>query len=207
MINSGGTLYAIRAEGTSLVKIGYTRGSVEQRIKAMQTGQPFPLRVIATHSIEADVRQKEAWLHAFLKQERRRGEWFEMALETDAFAELIARAIQFGAEQEAQLQAEKARRQHAHGVTALGLRVRHERERQGFSREELTQRMPEDMRMHTNTLWSIEVGRTKNPRMDQLQALALALGVSVPYLMGETDAPTPGRASRRRPPSPNGHED
>lgn len=78
----------------------------------------------------------------------------------------------------------------------LGLRVRHEREKQGFSREELTQRMPEDMRMHTNTLWSIEVGRTKNPRMDQLQALALALGISVPYIMGETDEKAPG--GRRR---------
>jgi transcriptional regulator with XRE-family HTH domain len=80
----------------------------------------------------------------------------------------------------------------------LGIRVRHERERQGLSREELTQRMPEDMRMHTNTLWNIEVGRTKNPRMDQLQALAQALGVSVPYLMGEKDAPGPGGRRRQR---------
>jgi transcriptional regulator with XRE-family HTH domain len=59
--------------------------------------------------------------------------------------------------------------------------------------------MPEDMRMHTNTLWNIEVGRTKNPRMDQLQALAQALGVSVPYLMGETDERKRGQAHARRP--------
>lgn len=197
MKKRGGLLYAIRAEGTSLVKIGYTRGSVEKRIKAMQTGQPFALRIIATHPIEDDVRRKEAWLHAFLKQERRRGEWFEMALEPDAFAALIARAIQFGAEQEAQCQEEKARRHQARSMTALGIRVRHERERQGLSREELTHRMPEDMRMHTNTLWNIEVGRTKNPRMDQLQALALALGVSLPSLMGETDEPAGQRRPRR----------
>jgi len=79
----------------------------------------------------------------------------------------------------------------------LGIRVRNERQRQGLSREDLTQRMPEDMRMHTNTLWNIEVGRTKNPRMDQLRALAQALGVSVPYLMGEADETGPG--GRRRP--------
>lgn len=86
----------------------------------------------------------------------------------------------------------------------LGIRVRHERERQGLSREDLTQRMPPAMRMHTNTLWNIEVGRTKNPRMDQLQALALALGVSVPYIMGETDETGPvGRV--RQPPTSNGH--
>lgn len=80
----------------------------------------------------------------------------------------------------------------------LGIRVRTERERQGLSREDLTQRMPEAMRMHTNTLWNIEVGRTKNPRMDQLQALAQALGVSVPYLMGETDETGPGARRRQR---------
>jgi len=79
----------------------------------------------------------------------------------------------------------------------LGIRVRNERERQGLSREDLTQRMPEDMRRHTNTLWNIELGRTKNPRMDQLRALAQALGVSVPYLMGEADETGPG--GRRRP--------
>lgn len=81
----------------------------------------------------------------------------------------------------------------------LGTRVRTERDRLGLSREELTQRMPEDMRMHTNTLWNIEVGRTKNPRMDQLQALAQALGVTVHYLMGETDERKRGQAHASRP--------
>ena len=80
----------------------------------------------------------------------------------------------------------------------LGIRVREVRDRLGLSREELTQRMPEDMRMHTNTLWNIEVGRTKNPRMDQLQALAQALGVTVPYLMGQTDEIGSGERRRQR---------
>lgn len=77
----------------------------------------------------------------------------------------------------------------------IGVRVRNERQRQGLSREELTQRMPDDVRMHTNTLWNIEVGRTKNPRSDHLEALAQALGVSVLYLLGHTDDPSP--AARR----------
>ena len=72
----------------------------------------------------------------------------------------------------------------------IGVRVRNERKRQGLSREELTQRMPDDVRMHTNTLWNIEVGRTQNPRSDHLEALAQALGVSVLYLLGHTDDPT-----------------
>lgn len=80
----------------------------------------------------------------------------------------------------------------------LGQRVRKERERLGLSREDLTQRMPEDLRMHTNTLWNIEVDRTKNPRMDQLQALAQVLGVTVPYLMGQTDETSPGGRRRQR---------
>lgn len=208
MASTGGTLYAIRAEGTSLVKIGYTAGSVQKRLKSLQTGQPLPLHIVAALRVEGDARQKEAWLHAFLAEERRRGEWFDVALETEDFAALVARAIAFGAAQEARAQAakEEKRLRAFQGVTAFGTRVLNERKRQRLSREDLTQRMPESMRMHTNTLWSIEKGHTHNPRMDHLQALAQALGVSVPYLMGETDETGPGgrRLQRQRKDNPLG---
>jgi hypothetical protein len=86
----------MKAVGTSLVKIGYTTGVVEKRLKILQTGTPFPLQVIATLLVEEDVRQKEALLHAFLAQERRNGEWFELREEPSDLASLLARAIQFG---------------------------------------------------------------------------------------------------------------
>jgi transcriptional regulator with XRE-family HTH domain len=73
----------------------------------------------------------------------------------------------------------------------IGIRVRKARDDLGISREELVQQMPVSLRMDRNTLWHIEAGRTKNPRADQLLALAHVLHVSVDYLLGLTDDPTP----------------
>jgi hypothetical protein len=42
MTKPGGLLYALGAEGTSLVKIGYTTSSIETRVKTLQVGHPFP---------------------------------------------------------------------------------------------------------------------------------------------------------------------
>lgn len=86
----------------------------------------------------------------------------------------------------------------------LGIRVRQERERLGLSREELVQQMPATLRMDPNTLWHIESGRTKNPRADQLLALAHVLDVSVDYLVGlpEQKRPVVRRTTREAPHTP-----
>ena len=90
----------------------------------------------------------------------------------------------------------------------IGIRVRQERERLGLSREALVQQMPEALRMDRNTLWHIEAGRTKNPRADQLMALAHVLGVSTDYLLGLSDGPQArkrrARSTDARPPVPIG---
>lgn len=80
----------------------------------------------------------------------------------------------------------------------IGVRVRQERDRLGLSREELTQQMPAEWRMDRNTLWHIEAGKTKNPRADQIIALATVLGVSADYLLGLTDDPVRQQHVRRR---------
>lgn len=190
---TGGLLYAIQAEGTSLVKIGYTTGSVEKRLKTLQTGQPFRLRVIETVAVESEAQKHETLLHTFLTEQRRSGEWFEIDLRDKSLSELLTRAIQWGAEQEAQRQDElDARRmKRMRGAHPFGLRVRAARERLGLSREELTQQLPATLRMHPNTLWAIEVGQTHNPRADQLIAFATVFNVSIDYLVGLTDDPTP----------------
>lgn len=171
-MSKGGTLYAIRAEGTSLVKIGYTKGPVEKRLKTLQTGQPFPLRVIATQQIDQNARQTEGWLHAFLKQERRRGEWFELNLEPEAFADLIARAIQFGAEQEAQRQLP------ASELDTFGTRLRRIRELRGWSQKELAARAGVDYM----TVYRAERAINQEPRISAGAKLARALGVSLDVL-------------------------
>jgi transcriptional regulator with XRE-family HTH domain len=79
----------------------------------------------------------------------------------------------------------------------LGTRIRAERERLALSREDLI-RLMGDLRMDRNTLWHIEAGRTKNPRADQIIALAKALNVSADYILGLSDEPQPP-AKRPRP--------
>jgi transcriptional regulator with XRE-family HTH domain len=80
----------------------------------------------------------------------------------------------------------------------LASRVRAERERVKLSQEKLAQHMG----MDRNTLWHIEAGRTKNPRADQIIALAQALEVSADYLLGLTDDPTPATQRSTAAPSP-----
>jgi ribosome-binding protein aMBF1 (putative translation factor) len=194
--NAGGTLYAIQAEGTSLVKIGFTRGSVEKRLKVLQTGQPFPLQVIATVPVESDVRHKEGLLHAFLATERRRGEWFEVALQSDDFAALLERAIAFGAQEEARKQAaqEQSLLLVRHAASAarpkteigiiLGERIRSLRERQGISQRALARALDTS----ANAINYLESGM-HTPHIERLIALADLFDVSLDYLVGMTDDP------------------
>lgn len=57
----------------SLVKIGYTGGSVEARIAQMQTGCPF--RLVTIMAIDGD-RRTERLLHQKFAADRFHGEWF-----------------------------------------------------------------------------------------------------------------------------------
>ena len=101
MSKPGGYIYAIGAEGTDFVKIGSTRVSVEKRMKGLQTGQPFPLRVLAVTPVQENMRYIEVSIHRFLDQERQRGEWFLIKIEDNAALEqLIVRALSYVAKQE-----------------------------------------------------------------------------------------------------------
>lgn len=78
-------VYFIEAVGTNKVKIGFTDGPVENRLKQLQTGCPVPLAVRAV--VEGDLRA-EGRFHlrfAHLKQE---GEWFEIGPDLARFMDL-----------------------------------------------------------------------------------------------------------------------
>ena len=100
MPKPGGTLYAISAVGTSWVKIGSTTGPVINRLKALQTAQPFALQVLASIPVKTEVRRIERQVNAFLAQERRRGEWFDMPMDAAKLEELIVKAVRSLAEAE-----------------------------------------------------------------------------------------------------------
>src|SRR4051812_36646270 len=55
------------------VKIGYTEGEPERRLRALQTGSPERLELVAV--VDAD-REFEQGLHHHLRAHRNHGEWF-----------------------------------------------------------------------------------------------------------------------------------
>lgn len=72
---SYGHVYIVQAEDHGLFKIGKTTTGVDERIKALQTGCPYPLRLynaIPTYFPE----RLEKLLHTMLKEYRQAGEWF-----------------------------------------------------------------------------------------------------------------------------------
>jgi hypothetical protein len=60
--------------GVGPVKIGYTSGSVEERRKALQTGSPMQLAIVA---MAEGSEFAEKRLHDICEPERLHGEWFK----------------------------------------------------------------------------------------------------------------------------------
>ena len=85
--------YLVGAEGSPLVKIGYTSGSPAKRLASLQTGQPMALRLL--WSIPVDI---EGELHARFAAHRVRGEWFDLTPLGDAVAVVQAAAAEISSE-------------------------------------------------------------------------------------------------------------
>jgi hypothetical protein len=56
------------------VKIGYTKGDPEKRVRSLQTGCPFPIKLLGY--VFGNV-HREQELHDVMRNERVFGEWFE----------------------------------------------------------------------------------------------------------------------------------
>lgn len=196
MPKPGGYIYALGAEGTSFVKIGSTRTSVPLRLKQLQTGQPFPLQVLAAVSVETNMRGIEKQVHTFLAEAQRRGEWFEMPMDLATLKKLIVRALQHMAEAEARhLNAHEARSSHRQETTLFAQRLVRLREKQGMSQVALARALGASI----NAINMLEVGSTRAPHIDRLIAIADLFNVSLDYLVGQSDDPRPPR--RRKPSS------
>jgi plasmid maintenance system killer protein len=72
--NDKGTIYFIKSDETKEIKIGYTSGEVEKRLKTLQTGHPHKLQVLATMPGSRD---EEKTLHEKFASIRLNGEWFK----------------------------------------------------------------------------------------------------------------------------------
>lgn len=69
------TVYMIGSDEHRHVKLGYTSGVVEKRLKGLRTGSPVALRVL--WQCDGD-QQLERRLHRAFKGQRRSGEWFDL---------------------------------------------------------------------------------------------------------------------------------
>jgi len=186
MPSPGGTIYAIGAMGTSWVKIGCTTGPVMKRLQTLQTGQPFPLQVRAAIPVETDAHRIERQVHAFLEAERRRGEWFDVPMDTATLEALIVRAVAYLAAQEAPQdrgEMEQTIRE------IVGERVLLLRRRLKLSQPELAQQAG----MSVTTLNRVENAH-QSLYMEKIVALATALGTTADYLLGLSDNPSTPRA-------------
>ena len=67
-------IYLINAEGTDLYKIGFTNQNPNNRMKVLQTGCPYKLKLIDVFNGGLAI-EKE--IHNTYKKVRKQGEWFE----------------------------------------------------------------------------------------------------------------------------------
>lgn len=182
MPDPGGTIYAIGAEGTALVKIGSTRASVRSRLQALQTGYPLALSVLATAQVDGEVRQIEAHVHRFLADKRQRGEWFAIdALDDQGLAQLIVAALRYVEEQQ------PARTSIAafHGRERLPIfqeRLFMARQLRGMTQEDLAERT----QLFKTDISKYERGES-HPNLPRLCRLADSLNVSTDYLLGRSE--------------------
>jgi transcriptional regulator with XRE-family HTH domain len=75
----------------------------------------------------------------------------------------------------------------------LGQRIREVRERQGMSQVALARALGASI----NAINMLEMGSTQAPHIDRLVAIADILGVSLDYLAGRTENPTPPKNTKR----------
>jgi hypothetical protein len=69
-------IYYIACTATERLKIGYTQGEPEVRLKQLQTGSAADLRLMACHP---GTLETERQIHEKFSSQRLRGEWFEMS--------------------------------------------------------------------------------------------------------------------------------
>ena len=81
-----GTIYFVKSEKTHEIKIGFTSGPVEKRLRSLQTAHPSELNLLATIPGTSD---HERSLHQKFANIRLKGEWFEPHPDLLAFISVI----------------------------------------------------------------------------------------------------------------------
>ena len=161
---------------------------VSKRLQTLQVGQPFPLYLLASVSVEEDMHRVEKQVHAFLAEERHRGEWFAVPMDTARLTALVTQALKCVTEEEARRVPEAVCKADAQLLSEPWLhifveRLCHAREKRGWTQTERGRRSG----VHHMAISRLERGDKKNVTGITLRKLALALGVSTDWLLGIED--------------------
>ncbi|HCS17685.1 MAG TPA: hypothetical protein DIW45_07800 [Erythrobacter sp.] len=70
-----GSVYYIACPETLRLKIGYTKGNPVARLRALRTGSPTDIRLMAVHPGSLN---DEHTIHGYFAEQRLHGEWFEV---------------------------------------------------------------------------------------------------------------------------------
>lgn len=65
-------------DGYKIYKIGFTKKSVESRVKQLQTGNPRKINIEYVYEADKYISSIESRLHKDFKEGRLNGEWFEL---------------------------------------------------------------------------------------------------------------------------------
>ena len=73
-------VYFIENTETGRIKVGFTTGSVNARVEALQIGSDCLLRLLGSVVADQDVGTTELQIHRLFSQWHHRGEWFTAAI-------------------------------------------------------------------------------------------------------------------------------
>lgn len=79
--NKSGVIYVLDLGDGETFKIGFTRGTVEQRIRSIEKGtvvMPYNIKPVMTFDVYVDVFKLEQLIHQKFECHRINGEWFSL---------------------------------------------------------------------------------------------------------------------------------
>jgi DNA-binding XRE family transcriptional regulator len=139
-------------------------------MKALQTGHPDPLHVIAQVAVATHVRAVEKHIHAMLQAVCLHGEWFDITLDVTQLESLVVQALDSLPPPPTPM------------TETLGSRIRALRKRYGMPAAVLADRV----RISRQQLYFIEGNKTLDPGALTVLRIAEELGVSTDYLLKGT---------------------
>lgn len=158
-----GYVYVIGIEGSSLVKVGSTVVAPEKRLKALQIGSPYTLKLLKVFQCQ-ESSLVESRIHRFLQEKNTRGEWFEVSIDE------VEEAFQ-GSLEPAQPRSEFSQ--------CFGKRIRKLRRARDWTQHELENRSG----LHYTTISRLEKGHSEQIYIETLIKLAKAFEMSLDRLV------------------------